>query len=88
MSNDEMIPQRLYWACRRGMLELDVLLGNFLKEAYSFLSEEDKQTFARLLELPDPDLFIFLTTKKTIEDNDLAKMIYKIRLHAETRHQS
>ena len=39
MVHDENAPviesmQRIRWACRRGMLELDVLLGNFLDHAY------------------------------------------------------
>lgn len=28
------IPPRLRWNCRRGVLELNVLLGNFLDKAY------------------------------------------------------
>ena len=32
---------RLKWACRRGMLELDVLFTPFVDEAYDDLSEEN-----------------------------------------------
>lgn len=32
---------RLRWACRRGMLELDVLLMPFVEEGYDALSAEE-----------------------------------------------
>ena len=34
---------RLKWACRRGMLELDVLLLPFVEEAFDSLSYEDQE---------------------------------------------
>ncbi|MEY8216305.1 MAG: succinate dehydrogenase assembly factor 2, partial [Colwellia sp.] len=40
---------RLKWACRRGMLELDVLFIPFVDEAYDDLSAKDQRTFERLL---------------------------------------
>lgn len=79
-------PSELRWACRRGMLELDVLLGNFLNEAYLSLEEKDKQIFIRLLDFPDPDLFAFLTGNEMPADADIKNMIERIRKHAETRH--
>ena len=36
---------RLKWACRRGMLELDVLLQPFVEEAFHDLSDQDQETF-------------------------------------------
>jgi antitoxin CptB len=83
--NLEILP-RLRWACRRGMLELDVLLGNFLEEAYLGLTAEDQQLFIRLLECNDQELFDWLTGKKLSDDADLAKMVEKVRYHAQHRH--
>ena len=51
---------KLRWACRRGMLELDVLLGNFLNDRYAMLTDTDKIYFAELLNMPDPELFAWL----------------------------
>lgn len=48
---------RLRWACRRGMLELDVILGPFVEHEYDALSRHEQQVFERLLESDDPDLF-------------------------------
>jgi antitoxin CptB len=80
------IPPRLRWACRRGMLELDVLLGNFLEEVYSNLNQEDQNLFVRLLDCNDQELFGWLTGKNQASDPQLAIMVEKIRKHAQTRH--
>lgn len=80
------IPERLRWSCRRGMLELDVLLGNFLQEAYPDLAAEDQTVFVKLLETNDQDLFMWLTGKETCTDAILAPIVDKIRHHAKTRH--
>jgi antitoxin CptB len=78
-------PAHLKWACRRGMLELDVLLGNFLNEAYPSLASEDKQHFISLLSCPDPELFVWLMGGQVPEDPHLAKIVEVIRHHVRTR---
>jgi antitoxin CptB len=79
---------RLQWACRRGMLELDLLLGNFLKEAYPALSERDAALFGQLLEENDQDLYLWLTGKETTNNQELNRIIGLIRHHAENRHSA
>ncbi len=78
---------RLRWACRRGMLELDVLLGNFLAEAYITLSPQDQLTFVALLECNDQELFMWLTGKENPTEPKFILMVEKIRQHAKTRKQ-
>lgn len=82
---DTIIPPRLRWQCRRGMLELDVLLGNFLEEAYIHASKEDQQKFVELLECNDQELFMWLTGKETSNQPELIDIIGKIRHHAKVR---
>jgi antitoxin CptB len=77
---------RLRWACRRGMLELDVLLGNFLEEQYASLPEVEQNCFIALLTENDPDLFAWLTGRALPLEPSLAQMVHKIRTHAQTRH--
>ena len=76
---------KLKWACRRGMLELDVLLGNFLTEAYPNLSLEEKQLFVELLECADPELFAWLMGYEIPTDARLATITNIIRHHARSR---
>jgi len=66
---------KLKWACRRGMLELDVLLEPFVDDAYDALSMERKVAFQRLLTCEDPDLFAWFMGHKQCEDEALADMV-------------
>jgi antitoxin CptB len=56
---------KLYWQCRRGSLELDLLLKNYLKNNYPHATEHERQRFSELLKLEDnellPELLSFLS---------------------------
>lgn len=69
---------RLRWACRRGMLELDVLFMPFVEQAYDQLSDKDKSIFERLLECQDPELFAWFMGHETCEDTELNYMVQLI----------
>lgn len=66
---------KLKWACRRGMLELDVLFEPFVDDAYDALSDKDKYTFQRLLTCEDPDLFAWFMGHQECDDPELAAMV-------------
>lgn len=80
------IPPRLRWSCRRGMLELDVLLGNFLEKAYLQLNNDEQQLFITLLECSDQDLFEWLTGKKQPIAPEIKWIVEKIREHARNQY--
>lgn len=66
---------RLRWACRRGMLELDVLFMPFVEEAYDDLDAQQQEAFRRLLTCDDPDLFAWFMGHQKCEDPELARMV-------------
>lgn len=66
---------RLKWACRRGMLELDVLFMPFVDEAFEDLDESQQLVFERLLTSDDPDLFAWFMGHQECEDPELAQMV-------------
>lgn len=78
-ADKDLSRERLYWHCRRGMLELDLLLQEFLKAHYDYISVSEKQTFARLLEYPDVVLFELLMGRSVTADQEIARVIEKIR---------
>lgn len=63
--------KQLQWACRRGMLELDLLLQNFLEQDYDHMTPVEQALFIDLLGEADQDLFSWLfadlTPKKHFE---------------------
>lgn len=48
---------RLRWRCRRGMLELDLVLANFLQQHHAELTVQQCVELDELLNLPDQDLW-------------------------------
>ena len=66
---------RIRWACRRGMLELDVLFMPFVEEAYDSLDAKQQATFQRLLTQEDPDLFAWFMGHKPCEDEALDRVL-------------
>ena len=66
--------RRLLWRCRRGMKELDVLLERFARQRYEHASAAEKKAFARLLDLPDPELADYLFGYATPSEPHLAQL--------------
>ena len=54
------IPGRLRWRCRRGMLELDLVLAQFLQLHGARLTVPQLAELDALLDLPDPELWLLL----------------------------
>ena len=70
---------RLRWASRRGMLELDLILEPFLQNIYPDLPEPDKVRYQKLLDCEDQDLFNWFLRKMEPKEEDL-KIIVRIIL--------
>ena len=56
---------RIRWQCRRGLLELDLVLAKFLDRYLENLSSGNLAALKRLLDYSDPDLWDFATGKIT-----------------------
>jgi len=73
---------RLRWRCRRGMLELDLLLQGFLEKVYPELEQAEQECFAGLLELPDQVLLEYLIRQKTVSEKEFTNVVERIRTAA------
>ena len=49
--------ERVRWRARRGLLELDIVLGRFIEAHYAQLDDAEKQAFETLLDMPDNPLW-------------------------------
>ena len=47
---------RVRWRCRRGLLELDLILQGFVERHWERLDGKQRELFNELLDLPDNDL--------------------------------
>tara|TARA_R110002073_G_scaffold329375_2_gene511773 strand:+ start:347 stop:580 length:234 start_codon:yes stop_codon:yes gene_type:complete len=67
--------ERARWRCRRGLLELDIVLQRFMDKYYSQLGDVELQQLERLLSLPDNDLWDMIAAKKEIQDDNLQSVL-------------
>jgi len=74
-----MEKNRLRWASRRGMLELDLMLSPFVENHYDHLSEEDKKLFQQLLEEQDQDMFNWFIHRQEPDSGALQKIVSIVR---------
>ncbi len=70
--------KRIYWHSRRGMLELDLILGPFVEKHLRQLPDQDQQRFIALLEEEDTDMFRWFLRAEMPEDADLANIVNQI----------
>jgi antitoxin CptB len=66
--------ERIRWRCRRGMLELDIVLGRFVDRYYADLDQSQCSAFDMLLDMPDAVLWDMITGKTNLSpaSDDLA----------------
>jgi len=74
-----MDKNRLFWASRRGMLELDIILQKFLETTYDQLKPEEQALYQHLLGGEDQDLFAWLMGREEPEDKGTATIVAIIR---------
>jgi antitoxin CptB len=75
---------RMRWAARRGMLELDLILGPFVEQCYEDLSEPDKQLLERLMLSEDQDLFSWFLQRVEPDDEELQDIVKQILIFTRT----
>ena len=71
--------ERLRWRCRRGLLELDIVLGRFVERDYATLNEVEKIAFDELLDLPDTVLWDMSSGRLETEEINQKAVLEKIR---------
>jgi antitoxin CptB len=77
MDNNEISTYR--WQCRRGMLELDILLNNFVDHKVTSLSHQQKRSFELLLSYPDQTLLDLLLGNSISSDPSISSIVQQIQ---------
>jgi antitoxin CptB len=66
--------ERVLWRCRRGLLEMDIVLGRFIEKHYADLSDEQKVAFDAMLDLPD-NIFWDMVTGRQAPPQDTQQQV-------------
>ncbi len=72
---------KITWHCRRGMLELDLILQRFLTEHLDSLSANQIDGFEQLLTAQDPDLYAWLMGYEVPVEKELQDIVRFIQLN-------
>lgn len=70
---------RLFWSSRRGMLELDLILLPFLENIYPSLAQADKESYWKLLDSEDQDMFEWFMNRQNPENTELQRIVDLVR---------
>ena len=71
--------KRLTWRCRRGMLELDIVLQRFIQSHFDTLTNAELTQLDLLLDYPDNDFWDLVSTRKPVANNaDLSSLLAKL----------
>jgi antitoxin CptB len=71
--------ERARWRCRRGLLELDIVLQRFMDEHYARLGETELRQFEMLLDLSDNDLWEMIALRKETENRSLQPVLHLLQ---------
>ena len=76
---DPAFLQRVRWRARRGLLELDIVLGRFIEAQYAQLDETGRQVFEALLDMPDNPLWDMIAGRLETAAVEQQALLEKIR---------
>jgi succinate dehydrogenase flavin-adding protein (antitoxin of CptAB toxin-antitoxin module) len=71
--------EKLKWKCRRGLLELDLVLERFLRCQAEALGDAQLARLEALLDLPDNDLWDIVSGRTDRYDPGLADVVARLR---------
>ena len=80
---DERRRRLLFHSWHRGTREMDLIMGRFADAMIGTLSEAELDAFERLSELPDPDLYAWITGKRPVEPEHDTEIFRRVRAFAE-----
>lgn len=72
---------KLLWQCRRGMLELDLMLNQFVSKQLEHLTTQQIHAFEQLLTYSDPEIYVWLMGNDIPSKQELVDIVSLIRLH-------
>lgn len=67
--------RRLAWRCRRGMLELDIILQRFIETKFKALTLDELTTLDGLLDLPDGQFLAIVQSETPHEDPRVSQLV-------------
>ena len=70
---------RIRWRCRRGLLELDLVLNEFARVHLDAMPRAELEVFHRLLDAADNDLWDWISGRAEPADRMLSGLVARLR---------
>ena len=70
---------RISWDCRRGMLELDIVLERFMEQNFERLTPQEVEAFKGLLAYSDPDLLALIQDSRSVAGDEMNTVLQLLR---------
>jgi antitoxin CptB len=71
--------RRLAWRCRRGMLELDIVLQRFVASQFSDLTLAELEQFDAMLDYPDTEFWGLIQGSSQHTNNAMLSVLAKLQ---------
>jgi antitoxin CptB len=71
--------EKLKWQCRRGLLELDLVLERFMRDRVADLDDAALRRLSDLLDLPDNDLWDIVSGRSDRFDERNRDLVLQLR---------
>ena len=79
MHFDDAARRRIRWLTRRGLLELDIVLGRFMAQEFDSLSDDELAVLVQILDLPDQEFLALVNQKESTDNPAFIPLLNKIR---------
>ncbi len=78
-ATDENRRKRIVWrACHRGIKEMDIVVGGFVKSRIRHSDEAELQELERILQIPDLDLLAWLTGTQPVPEEQQSPLLLEM----------
>lgn len=77
---DDTAKRKIRFQTRRGLLELDLLLGRFMEKEFEQLNDQELAEFVEVLEFQDQELLALINGYSETDKLNLIPMLTRIRL--------
>ena len=76
---ERLVREKLKWQCRRGLLELDLVLERFMRDRVAGLDDAALGRLSDLLDLPDNDLWDIVSGRSDRFDERNRDLVLQLR---------
>ncbi len=76
---DDTAKRRIRFSTRRGLLELDIMLGRFMEQDFQKLSDDELAVFVEILDLPDQEFLALVNQTEQTDIERFEPILAKIR---------